>query len=196
MHNLQVAMILAYIKNVPVGLDLPDLLPSVVKEGTLCIDGDGLIHDYTLSLANLWITEGKTLLLGDYLSAGLPIETFLVRFRKAADYVKKNKPFTAFLNPESIPSSNVPNYVSRRWLNRDDSASTGNVVAFDGYTTYHGNFLENTFLSVSDCYQTIRLHPTENDSKEDFINKMTVLRDEIDKFITHLKQREEDDKQE
>lgn len=79
-------------------------------------------------------------------------------------------------------------YNKRTWLNKDNSPSTGNVVAFDGEVTWKNEKIRNTFLSVSDCNVSVRLHPTDDDSIKDFIDKMKLLRSEIDLFINHLEQ--------
>lgn len=77
-------------------------------------------------------------------------------------------------------------YNKRLWLNSEDSPSTGNIVCFDGDTTHNGNVVRNIFVSISDCYNSARLHMTEDDSVEDFVEKITLLRDELTNFINHL----------
>lgn len=77
-------------------------------------------------------------------------------------------------------------YNKRTWLNKSDSPSTGNVVAFDGKITSENEKYRSTFLFVSDCYNSARLHKAEYDSIEDFIDKMKLLRDEINSFIHRL----------
>lgn len=77
-------------------------------------------------------------------------------------------------------------YNKRVWLNKDDSASTGNVVAFDGEITLHGKKIRSIFLSVSDCCVSARLHKTDDDTVEDFIYKMNLLKNEIELFVKHL----------
>lgn len=77
-------------------------------------------------------------------------------------------------------------YNRREWLNNEQSASTGNVVAFDGVIHYNGKSIHKTFLQISDCNNSIRLHKTEDDSEQDFIDKMIKLRDTIDEFIQYL----------
>ena len=79
-------------------------------------------------------------------------------------------------------------YQRRIWLNREDSPSTGNLVCFDGTTTWHGEVIRNTFLQISDCSWSIRLHKTEDDDIVDFIDKMKLLRNEVDKFISYLEE--------
>lgn len=78
-------------------------------------------------------------------------------------------------------------YNKRTWLNKENSPSTGNIVAFDGETSWKGEKVRNTFLSISDCNNSIRLHRIEDDSIEDFIDKMELLKSEIALFIDHLK---------
>lgn len=77
-------------------------------------------------------------------------------------------------------------YNKRQWLNSEDSPSTGNIICFDGDTTHNGDVARNIFVSISDCYNSARLHMTEDDSVEDFVEKITLLRDELTKFINHL----------
>ena len=79
-------------------------------------------------------------------------------------------------------------YNRRVWLNKEDSPSTGNLVCFDGMTTWRGEEIRNTFLQVSDCSWSIRLHKIEDDSTEDFIDKLKLLRDEVDNFISYLEE--------
>lgn len=79
-------------------------------------------------------------------------------------------------------------YNKRVWLNKEGSPSTGNVVCFDGNITWHGNRIRDLFLQVSDCNNSIRLHKIDDDSMDDFIDKIKLLRDEIDKFVTYLEQ--------
>ena len=79
-------------------------------------------------------------------------------------------------------------YQRRIWLNREDSPSTGNLVCFDGNTTWHDEVIRNTFLQISDCSWSIRLHKTEDDDIVDFIDKMKLLRNEVDKFISYLEE--------
>lgn len=82
-------------------------------------------------------------------------------------------------------------YNKRAWLNKENSPSTGNIVCFDGNTTHNGNVARNVFVSISDCYNSARLHLTEDDTIEDFISKITILRDELSSFINHLKTNKE-----
>ena len=77
-------------------------------------------------------------------------------------------------------------YNTRAWLNHIKSDSTSSVVAFDGKVMYKNELVEDRFLEIGDCRNKIRLHQTDDDTKEDFINKMKLLKSEIELFITHL----------
>jgi len=79
-------------------------------------------------------------------------------------------------------------YNRRVWLNKDNSPSTGNVVAFDGNTIYRDEKIRNIFLSISDCSVSARLHKSDNDTIDEFIDKMKLLHSEIGLFIKHLEQ--------
>lgn len=80
-------------------------------------------------------------------------------------------------------------YNKRAWLNGDDSPSTGSVVAFEGDIKWHNETIHSMFLEISDCCQSVRLHKSDNDTKEDFIHKMELLNTEIAMFIEHLKKK-------
>ena len=77
-------------------------------------------------------------------------------------------------------------YSTRKWLNKEDSPSTGSVVCYDGEFDSQDNTYRNLFLEVTDCHGSIRLHKCKDYSIEDFVEKMKLLRSEIDKFIEHL----------
>jgi hypothetical protein len=79
-------------------------------------------------------------------------------------------------------------YSKRVWLNKDNSSSTGNVVAFDGMVSWRGEDIRSTFLSVSDCSVSARLHKSDDDTINDFIDKMKLLKNEIELFINHLEE--------
>lgn len=77
-------------------------------------------------------------------------------------------------------------YNKRTWLNKENSPSTGNIVAFEGDILWKGEKIHSVFLSISDCNVSVRLHKSDEDSVQDFIDKMKILRNEIDLFINHL----------
>lgn len=77
-------------------------------------------------------------------------------------------------------------YNRRTWLNKEGSASTGNVVAFEGETLWGSETVHSIILSISDCHVSARLHKSADDSLSDFTDKMILLRNEIDLFIKHL----------
>lgn len=77
-------------------------------------------------------------------------------------------------------------YNKRTWLNPTTSYASSNVVAFDGEKVHRGKKERTTYLHISDCNHSIWLFQNEDDTIEDFIQKMKVLRNEIDGFINHL----------
>ena len=77
-------------------------------------------------------------------------------------------------------------YNKRTWLNSIKSDSTSSVVAFDGKVTYENKSVDSRFLKISDCHNKIGLHQTTDETKEDFIEKMKLLKKEIEQFINHL----------
>ena len=77
-------------------------------------------------------------------------------------------------------------YNKRVWLNSEDSASTGNMVVFDGEVTYRKDKSRETFLSISDCNVSARLHKTSDDSDLDFIKKIKLIKNTLEGFILHL----------
>ena len=79
-------------------------------------------------------------------------------------------------------------YNKRVWLNSENIDSTGSIVAVDGKVTDldNGNEYTQRFLEIADCRTKIRLHQTSDDSKDDFVVKMKLLKNEIDLFIKHL----------
>lgn len=83
-------------------------------------------------------------------------------------------------------------YCKRAWVNKENSPSTGNIVCFDGDTTHNGIVARNMFVSISDCYNSARLHLIEDDTIDDFICKLTTLRDELGGFINHLERNKEE----
>ena len=84
-------------------------------------------------------------------------------------------------------------YSKRVWLNEENSPSTGSVVAFDGFVRDDKEEWRSTFLELSDCYGKARLHKASYDSTEDFIEKMKLLRNEIDSFIDYLEKEDMED---
>lgn len=79
-------------------------------------------------------------------------------------------------------------YYNRRiWLNSENSRSTGSVVCFDGQTEFSEGVDRDSFIEISDCHGKVRLHKASDDNVAEFIQKLSVMRNEIDCFINHLK---------
>ena len=77
-------------------------------------------------------------------------------------------------------------YNKRTWLDKPDSSSTGSIIAFDGETTWAGVKVKNTFLSISDSNNSIKLSSLDDDAIENFKAKLKLLKNEIESFIDHL----------
>lgn len=80
-------------------------------------------------------------------------------------------------------------YKKQIWLNKENNPSTSNVVAFDGMVKDYivGDTYRSTFLKISDCSKTVKLHIANYDTIEDFIDKLQRLENVISDFIEHLK---------
>lgn len=75
---------------------------------------------------------------------------------------------------------------TRTWLNTEDSPSTGSIIYYEGEKQYSDGPFHHMFIEISDCHVKARLHKAKYDSKEDFINKLKLMRRDIDLFIKHL----------
>ena len=84
-------------------------------------------------------------------------------------------------------------YSKRQWLNKDESPSTGSVVAYRGEMVFENGRHKTAFLEISDCSKKVRLHVSPMDKMDDFIIKMEKLRDFIDDFVVYLKTEENED---
>lgn len=42
-------------------------------------------------------------------------------------------------------------YSTRKWLNREESPSTGSIVCYDGEEDIHDKIYRNLFIEVKDC---------------------------------------------
>ena len=79
-------------------------------------------------------------------------------------------------------------YYNRRiWLNSENSRSTGSVVCFDGKTEFSDGADRDSFIEIADCHGKVRLHKSSDDSVTEFIQKLSMLRNEVDSYINHLK---------
>ena len=76
-------------------------------------------------------------------------------------------------------------YVSRQWLNKPSSPSTGSCVAYCGESSWDPK-TRMAFFEVSDCHNSARLHITELDSKDDFVCKLRILAKSAEDFANWL----------
>lgn len=81
----------------------------------------------------------------------------------------------------------MSHYNSRIWLNSTESHYTGSVTCFDGVVSNRGKPPERyTFLELSDCHGKSRIHYDNNLDMIAFIDKLKLLKNEIELFIAHL----------
>lgn len=77
----------------------------------------------------------------------------------------------------------ITNYCSRQWLNPKDSAATGSVVCYDGFT----NNERNSFIEIASCHSKARLHLYKDSNPEEFLRKLCKLQKELNFFIEYYK---------
>lgn len=77
-------------------------------------------------------------------------------------------------------------YNKRTWLNNIESSSTSSVVTFDGEVEYIDKAYRDTFIKISDCKYSIKLHKKDTETIEEFITKLNLLKTEIELFVNHL----------
>lgn len=80
-------------------------------------------------------------------------------------------------------------YNTRTWLNSINSHYTGSLVCHDGIVTNRGKPpARYTFIELADCHGKTRIHFDDNLDMEAYIQKLRVIQQEIENFITHLEQ--------
>lgn len=73
-------------------------------------------------------------------------------------------------------------YSSRTWVNPIDSAATGSIVCYDGFIDDE----RISFMEIASCHSKARLHMYKDSTPEEFLDKLKLVREELDKFIQHL----------
>lgn len=65
---------------------------------------------------------------------------------------------------------------------------------FDGkYIDDDGKEHETSYVTISDCYSKIKIHPIIGEDKNNFIDKIKLMRDELDVFYLYLLQKDDID---
>lgn len=82
-------------------------------------------------------------------------------------------------------------YHEREWLNPLGTFADSSISSFHGKRIYKNEQKESieyidTFLSIKDCYHTVKFHVVDDDL-EGFIKKLETMKQVIDNFINHLK---------
>jgi hypothetical protein len=78
-------------------------------------------------------------------------------------------------------------YNKRTWLAKNDISSTASIVCFDGQTKWKDKYIQNSFIEISSCSESIRLHKTDDETNEDFILKLQKINDDLQNYINYLK---------
>lgn len=81
-------------------------------------------------------------------------------------------------------------YNNRTWLNGYNSPFTGSVVChLSKETDKEDKTWYNAFIELGGCHDKARIHHDwDNESLTDYINKVELLRNEIDNYLLVLKQ--------
>lgn len=74
-------------------------------------------------------------------------------------------------------------YNSRVWLNPESDYASGAVICYAGILDNDSEYL---YLELQDCNKKVRLHKTAYESKEDYLKKIKLLKEEIDKYLNFL----------
>ena len=78
-------------------------------------------------------------------------------------------------------------YSSRKWLNKKGDPSTGSICCYKGPSAWNEKIIDS-YLEVSDCHNSVRLHKTKSQSDKDFLMKIKKIRKSIDDFIEFLEE--------
>lgn len=81
-------------------------------------------------------------------------------------------------------------YSTKTWLNPVDSYATSYIACYDGSVKDGGSEYNTKFISIADCRKALRIYKTEEDTVENYINKLSLIRDDLDKYIEHLKKQQ------
>lgn len=78
-------------------------------------------------------------------------------------------------------------FKSEKWLNQEDSPSTGSIVCYDGDIEYSDDGESPcVFLEIADCQSKVRLHQAHTDTTEEFIDKIDSIINQLKRFRNHL----------
>lgn len=80
----------------------------------------------------------------------------------------------------------------QRFLNPATHPSSSSVVAYCGKAPWKKHTAQFVYLRISDCKNTIELHPTDFDSRLDFSKKLKKLEKTIREFRKYLEDVYED----
>lgn len=76
-------------------------------------------------------------------------------------------------------------YISKTWLNNEDSFFTDHIVCGCKENKYDDNIQLDMFVRLGDCHKSACIH-NEDDDIFKFTDKLKVMVSELNKFIDHL----------
>jgi hypothetical protein len=79
------------------------------------------------------------------------------------------------------------NYSTEEFLNPEDSHYSSSIKCFDGVVKDRkGVVFHDTKVVIHDCYGSVRIHPDTNYTEDEYVKKLRLLADELNKFADHL----------
>ena len=92
-----------------------------------------------------------------------------------------------FIRDNAMPKKSIVKYNRRVWLNELSSSSTGSIVLYDGVNVDQDeNEYTDMYVEVGSCKSKATIHKGYYDSIDDYINKVKLMRDELNAYIDHL----------
>jgi len=81
-------------------------------------------------------------------------------------------------------------YNKRVWLNPESCSYTGSLIAYhERYENWRSKE-DYMYLEIADCRHKISLHCADHETKDDFLVKMKLIRDELNSFIDRLEEKD------
>jgi hypothetical protein len=77
-------------------------------------------------------------------------------------------------------------YCKKVWLNKEDSPASGSMVCFDGEVRWREKPDVTSYIEIADCQTKIKIHRIYEDTEDDYIEKIILMRNTLNDFIQHL----------
>lgn len=147
------------------------------------------------------LNEQQRSLVFHYLRKILPDEKsfiYAINYLSDGKEPKDDSEFEALMKVREIPSDiftgkrqlaegdEITKYKSAVWLNDETSYHTGSIVCYDGLFGYPEGTGDLMYVEIGDCHQKVKIHKGESSTREDFVKKVRLMRDELNNFINYL----------